>query len=101
MMASVSGIGSTTPLCIFFFVSCLLFASSEALARPPIVDGLSWDFYLKNCPTLEKIVRSHLQKVLKKDSGQAPALLRIFFHDCFVQVITAHFTTIFNVHHVI
>ena len=36
---------------------------------------------------LEGIVSKHLQKVFKKDNGQAPALLRIFFHDCFVQVI--------------
>ncbi|KAG5040170.1 hypothetical protein JHK82_012294 [Glycine max] len=31
---------------------------------------------------LEGIVSKHLQKVLKKDNGPTPALLRIFFHDC-------------------
>ncbi|TKY51444.1 Peroxidase 12 [Spatholobus suberectus] len=81
---------SSTPLCSFFFISWLLFAScthasSEALAMPPIVDGLSWNYYWLSCPRLEGIVRRHLQKVFKQDSGQAPALLRIFFHDCFVQ----------------
>jgi len=86
IMASVSGIVTTTSFCILFFISCLLSASSETLERPPIVDGLSWNFYLTNCPRLERIVTSHLQKVFKQDSGQAPALLRIFFHDCFVQV---------------
>ncbi|KAK7279802.1 hypothetical protein RJT34_24860 [Clitoria ternatea] len=61
-------------------------ASSEALSvRPPIVNGLSWNYYSLNCPRVEKIVRNHLQKVFQQDSGQAPALLRIFFHDCFVQ----------------
>ncbi|ESW15562.1 hypothetical protein PHAVU_007G082600 [Phaseolus vulgaris] len=84
-MASVSGIVTTTSFCILFFISCLLSASSEPLERPPIVDGLSWNFYLTNCPRLERTVTSHLQKVFKQDSGQAPALLRIFFHDCFVQ----------------
>ncbi|KAG5028687.1 hypothetical protein JHK87_012201 [Glycine soja] len=35
-----------------------------------------------SCPMLEGIVSKHLQKVLKKDNGPTPALLRIFFHDC-------------------
>lgn len=83
--------GRVTPLSFLFFISWLLFgscsiASSEALAKPPpIVDGLSWNYYLLSCPKLEIIVRRHLQKVFKQDSGQAPGLLRIFFHDCFVQ----------------
>ncbi|WVY96141.1 hypothetical protein V8G54_028292 [Vigna mungo] len=85
MMASVSGIATNTSFCIFLVLSSLLFASSQALERPPIVNGLSWNYYFKNCPRLERIVRSHLQKVFKQDNGQAPALLRIFFHDCFVQ----------------
>ncbi|KAH1206766.1 Peroxidase 12 [Glycine max] len=52
---------------------------------PPVVKGLSYSFYSKTCPKLESIVRKHLKKVFKDDNGQAPALLRIFFHDCFVQ----------------
>ncbi|XP_061345200.1 peroxidase 12-like [Gastrolobium bilobum] len=82
---------SNTPLYALLLISWLLFASqihassSEALVRPPIVDGLSWNYYWLTCPRLERIVRKHLQKVFNQDSGQAPALLRIFFHDCFVQ----------------
>lgn len=49
------------------------------------MSGLSWNFYASSCPVLEVIVRNHLKKVFKQDSGQAPGLLRIFFHDCFVQ----------------
>ncbi|KAK7391230.1 hypothetical protein VNO78_19642 [Psophocarpus tetragonolobus] len=90
MARGVSGSGTTPLLCSFFFISWLLFASSshassEALKRPPIVDGLSWNFYFSSCPMLETIVSRHLRKVFRKDTGQAPALLRIFFHDCFVQ----------------
>jgi len=86
MMGSVTAIAT-----IFFLLSSLVLASSDALERPPIVDGLSWNHYFRNCPRLETIVRTHLQKVFKKDTGQAPALLRIFFHDCFVQVFTSNF----------
>ncbi|KAK7270977.1 hypothetical protein RJT34_26533 [Clitoria ternatea] len=71
------------------FISFILFASSHfhasEAAKPPLVDGLSYSFYSKTCPKLETIVRNQLQKVFKNDNGQAPALLRIFFHDCFVQ----------------
>ncbi|KAG4998124.1 hypothetical protein JHK82_028902 [Glycine max] len=87
-MAGVSGSSTTPLLCSLFFISSLLFAScthASSQAPPPIVDGLSWDFYRTSCPMLEGIVSKHLQKVFKKDNGQAPALLRIFFHDCFVQ----------------
>ena len=52
----------------------------------PIVKGLSWSFYQKACPKVEKIIRKELKKVFKRDIGLAAAILRIHFHDCFVQV---------------
>ncbi|KEH26056.1 peroxidase 12 [Medicago truncatula] len=71
-----------------FFISSLVLAfhfhASEAQAHPQVVKGLSFSFFSKTCPNLETVVRDHLSKVLKKDNGQAPGLLRIFFHDCFV-----------------
>ncbi|KAK9748737.1 hypothetical protein RND81_02G076900 [Saponaria officinalis] len=51
----------------------------------PIVKGLSYSFYSSSCPRLEAIVRSHLAKVFKKDITQTAGLLRLHFHDCFVQ----------------
>lgn len=54
--------------------------------QPPLVKGLSWKFYESKCPKLESIIRKQLQKVIKKDVGLAAALLRVHFHDCFVQV---------------
>ncbi|KAK7277400.1 hypothetical protein RIF29_18551 [Crotalaria pallida] len=70
--------------CSLLFISFLLLAShfhvSEAQAK-----GLSPTFFDKTCPQLETIVRNQLRKVFKQDNGQAPGLLRILFHDCFVQ----------------
>ncbi|KAK7270978.1 hypothetical protein RJT34_26534 [Clitoria ternatea] len=60
------------------------FIGSEARVQPP-VKGLSYSFFAKTCPKLETIVRNHLKKVFQHDNGQAPGLLRIFFHDCFAQ----------------
>ncbi|XP_027923621.1 peroxidase 12-like [Vigna unguiculata] len=77
-----------TSLHSFFFISSILFTAlhvSQTQAKPSPVKGLSYSFYSKTCPKLETIVRNHLKKVFKNDNGQAPALLRIFFHDCFVQ----------------
>ncbi|KAJ8537946.1 hypothetical protein K7X08_014486 [Anisodus acutangulus] len=72
------------------FISSLLFFSqyfilSEAQGLPPIVKGLSWTFFDSSCSKLESIVRKRLEKVFKDDIGQAAGLLRLHFHDCFVQ----------------
>ncbi|KAK2972583.1 hypothetical protein RJ640_020136 [Escallonia rubra] len=61
------------------------FCVTEAQSSVPIVKGLSWSFYDSSCPKLESIVRKQLQKVFKKDIGQAAGLLRLHFHDCFVK----------------
>ncbi|KAF9682772.1 hypothetical protein SADUNF_Sadunf05G0143200 [Salix dunnii] len=61
------------------------FCATEAQSTIPVVNGLSWTFYKSNCPKLESIVRKQLQKVFKKDIEQAAGLLRLHFHDCFVQ----------------
>ena len=87
-MASISARGYPSFFLIFSILfTSYFFSASEAQAKPPVVKGLSFSFYSKTCPKLESVVRNHLKKVLKNDNGQAPGLLRIFFHDCFVQVI--------------
>lgn len=57
----------------------------EAQAKPPTAKGLSYTFYDSSCPKLESIIRTQLKKVFKKDISQAAGLLRLHFHDCFVQ----------------
>jgi peroxidase len=44
-------------------------------------------FYSKTCPKAEDIVRSTVQKAFNNDARIAPRLLRLHFHDCFVQVL--------------
>ncbi|CDP16439.1 unnamed protein product [Coffea canephora] len=75
---------------LLFITSSLLlllgcFHGTKAQSTPPVVNGLSWTFYDSSCPKLESIVRKRLQKVFKDDVGQAAGLLRLHFHDCFVQ----------------
>jgi peroxidase len=85
-MARISGSKSSSLFFISFLLASLVLVSSEGLARPPIVRGLDWNYYLLSCPRVERIVRKHLEDVFEKDSGVAPGILRLFFHDCFSQV---------------
>nr|BAE20169.1 peroxidase [Panax ginseng] len=74
---------------LFFFfssLSLLLYHLHVSEAQtPPIVKGLSLAFFDSTCPKLESIVRKQLEKEFKADIGQAAGLLRLHFHDCFVQ----------------
>ncbi|KAF8411601.1 hypothetical protein HHK36_004158 [Tetracentron sinense] len=81
-MASSS---SSSSLIYVLLISSLVLCSCEYQDSPPLVKGLSWTFYETKCPKLESIVRKHLRKVFHEDIGQAAGLLRLHFHDCFVQ----------------
>ncbi|ONK81055.1 uncharacterized protein A4U43_C01F24740 [Asparagus officinalis] len=58
----------------------LLFFSVHAQAQT-----LRTGFYSSSCPRAEATVRSTVEKYFNKDSTIAPGLLRLHFHDCFVQ----------------
>ncbi|KAF2297522.1 hypothetical protein GH714_025016 [Hevea brasiliensis] len=72
-------------LLISFLLVGSWFCAIEAQRSAPIVNGLSWTFYNSSCPNVESIIRKQLKKVFKEDIGQAAGLLRLHFHDCFVQ----------------
>lgn len=48
--------------------------------------GLSYNFYQQSCPQVEDTVRGALRHVFMTDPSSSPALLRLMFHDCQVQV---------------
>ncbi|XP_022754048.1 peroxidase N-like [Durio zibethinus] len=45
---------------------------------------LTADFYSKTCPTLLSVVRTQVQSAIKTETRMAASLLRLHFHDCFV-----------------
>jgi len=45
-----------------------------------------FNFYEKSCPHAEKIVKEVVLSQFKFNQGIAPGILRLFFHDCFVEV---------------
>ncbi|XP_024046431.1 peroxidase 59 [Citrus clementina] len=56
-----------------FFVLCL-----------GVKSQLSTNFYSKTCPNVLQIVRREVQKAIKVEMRMAASLIRLHFHDCFV-----------------
>ncbi|KAM6559689.1 hypothetical protein CsatA_028928 [Cannabis sativa] len=98
VMASSSSSSSSTSnknlvliiCCVVLICSSIISVSSANFEGPaektvPLTKGLSWQFYAKSCPSAESIIRKELKKIFKNDIAQAAGLLRLHFHDCFVQ----------------
>ncbi|CAO2147124.1 unnamed protein product [Urochloa humidicola] len=67
---------TTAGHCMFL---TLLLLSSAAYGQ------LSASFYDLSCPTLQSIVRSVVSNAITADPRMGASLVRLFFHDCFVQ----------------
>ncbi|KAJ1259257.1 hypothetical protein BS78_10G140400 [Paspalum vaginatum] len=61
-----------------------LILSLLLLACTANADHLTVGYYDKTCPGVQDIVRSVMASRVAADRTMAPALLRLFFHDCFV-----------------
>ncbi|MED6203762.1 Peroxidase 47 [Stylosanthes scabra] len=48
-------------------------------------DGLDMNYYLFSCPFVESVVKDIVNRALEDDPTLAAALLRMHFHDCFIQ----------------
>ena len=64
-------------ICISIFISTI-FASSD----PP----LTLDYYKSACPTVFEIVKKEMECQVLSDPRNAAFIVRLHFHDCFVQV---------------
>ncbi|KAG8053280.1 hypothetical protein GUJ93_ZPchr0001g31226 [Zizania palustris] len=67
-------------MAVIFFLFSVLLRSSLVHCQ-----GLQRGFYDSDCPDAEDIVRSSVEKYYNNDATIAPGLLRLHFHDCFVQ----------------
>ncbi|TVU02442.1 hypothetical protein EJB05_52060, partial [Eragrostis curvula] len=60
----------------------------------PSANGLAIGFYGKTCPNAEKIVRGVVETEVKNNPGIGAGLIRMLFHDCFVEVRSAGVTPV-------
>ncbi|TVU22793.1 hypothetical protein EJB05_32512, partial [Eragrostis curvula] len=57
-----------------------------AVAAAGAQQQLSPAFYNATCPNLQSIVRSGMTQAVQKEPRMGASILRLFFHDCFVQL---------------
>ncbi|KAL7585686.1 putative Peroxidase 48 isoform X1 [Lactuca sativa] len=70
--------GKTNLLLLFgFYLLLSLITSSDS--------SLQYDYYRQSCPEANQIIKSTLRRIYDRNSSAAPAILRLVFHDCFVQ----------------
>ncbi|CAM6098975.1 unnamed protein product [Calypogeia fissa] len=67
--------------------TCLVFvlASSVDAVGSKLGPPLKFDYYKESCPKLDNIVKETLLYYYNQDPTTPAPLLRLFFHDCFVQ----------------
>ncbi|PIN08349.1 Peroxidase [Handroanthus impetiginosus] len=51
---------------------------------------LSTDYYKKTCPPVFKAIKSVVKSAVRKEKRMGASLLRLHFHDCFVQVNSSY-----------
>ncbi|KAI3770708.1 hypothetical protein L6452_01849 [Arctium lappa] len=62
---------------LLIVVFCLLISSSDS--------SLEYEYYRGSCPQADHIISSTLRRIYDQNPAVAPAILRLVFHDCFVQ----------------
>ena len=71
---------SSSPLLLIFFVFFTLFIGiSNAQLRT--------NYYYESCPHLFPTIRAVVQNAINREARMGASLLRLHFHDCFVNVI--------------
>jgi peroxidase len=76
---------------LLFCCSCVVAAESKAAAAAAAATvrreiALETGFYQTSCPELQDIVSSVVASHVRKDPTSGAPLVRLFFHDCAVNV---------------
>lgn len=68
-------------------ITLLIIVNLSLILIPVAKSQLQSGFYSSTCPKAEATVRSTVETHFKNDPTVAAALLRLHFHDCFVEVL--------------
>lgn len=71
------------PILQFLLLVLWSFSSWPLHASEPY---LTLDYYAKTCPTVFEIIRKEMECAVLSDPRNAAFIVRLHFHDCFVQV---------------
>lgn len=95
VLASSSSISSSFAFtCLTIFLLLILHNSTAISSSKTAANvthqsrQLSVNYYARSCPQLEQLVGSITSQQFKASPVSGPATIRLFFHDCFVEVIT-------------
>ncbi|XP_060189062.1 peroxidase 51-like isoform X2 [Lycium barbarum] len=71
---------------LHILIIAVLTISSAIIFMPYLVSArLKTNYYAKTCPTVETIVRNVVNQKIQQSRITIAAVLRLFFHDCFVE----------------
>lgn len=76
----------TRRISLVVWLLLLCFLNTKVKGDDFDLNGLSFGFYNKTCPQIEKIVGDAINLASGKDPRTPAALLRLLFNDCVVQV---------------
>ncbi|KAG5550732.1 hypothetical protein RHGRI_015623 [Rhododendron griersonianum] len=75
------GLGKLTILCVWVFLGVLVGIASAQL---------STTFYSSSCPKVLVTIKKAVKSAVSKEARMGASLLRLHFHDCFVNASTFH-----------
>ncbi|GMI91576.1 hypothetical protein like AT2G34060 [Hibiscus trionum] len=76
---------SSSSLFVFTCFLILFFSTLNATNAKRRPRQISVNYYAKSCPQVEQLVGSITSQQFKEAPVSAPATIRLFFHDCFVE----------------
>ncbi|XP_008235963.1 PREDICTED: peroxidase P7-like [Prunus mume] len=69
---------------VYVFVTTFFVAAAIVLVPTTCTAQLTSDFYKQSCPQALQIIRSVVQRAINREARMGASLLRLHFHDCFV-----------------
>ncbi len=88
-MLGKTSMGSLTAAVIAVVLGLSAAMNNSLFAHAAITSSLQVEFYATSCPAAESLIQNATQAKWNVDRTITAGLLRISFHDCFVQVIAA------------